>query len=591
MAKKVLFLVALALVFLSFISSVSVSDKDVSYDYYGAIRNCLVTVRQVFDVPQGFVDFIRGESVYISFKDKRDLKLPKIGYIYKPGKPFTDPESKKVFPGIDVPVGVVKIDTFSDGYYIGRVLKKWDEIKSGYYFKSPDRVSVEVLEPNIKGVDMKPEDFREVVKIAVLVEDIFESSDKAKFLVRMLPSVLRGPGGEILFSLSLLDGNNVTLVSATSLVRSLLAVKETAGSEREEVELSKVFTKDYKLIRLFDIDGDQRDEIIVAGDSFLDIFSVKDKDIVPVVSYHLGKRAELVNKIVYLDVAEVGGRKVIFFSVMQNEVINGLYKAIPQTIVFYYDRGKIKELAKLDYLVRVLKDPNSGKTIIIGWNSGEYDPFVDLPFLVNYENGRFVKGKLEISAKLKSIGSLYGWYYGSLDTTEDVVFAIIEDEFLNVYNDKGVFIASLPSPLGPYRALSFYITPRFFSPPGSKDFKAIEVAKKIYFERRIEVVKIDETSYLFTLSNDPGEFEKMGLKVSLDYYGSYGRVIGIKSIRRGNMLSYSIVFETPKYANVYALDFATGKPDGKTSYVVQLSYLKNVKKVRVDLLRLRERSS
>ncbi len=573
------------------VASLYAEDGSGRYDYYSAIRELVLKTKDSFNFAKGYVDRMSGDYVYIRFSEPSGVRIGTIATIYRPGSTYTDPESKRTYPGIDVPVAVVRIESLDKGYAIGRVIKLKEKVNKGYVVKPPLEVCVSIDDPEVKEVNVDKSKLIETVKLAFTEETMF-SVDKSGCLVdlNIKPKVVAGIGGEVFVSL-LLSSSNFTIANPVSKVPSIMVATES-NVEEGGAFLSRVFAKDYKFVVSMDVNGDGKDEIILAGDSFVDVFHINESgDLIPLISYDLGKRSKMLNKAIYFDQAKIDGKTYIFWTFVVNEVISGVYKAFPETYVLTISGKRIDLVTELKYPVRVVKMPD--RDIVIGWNINEYGEFEGNPFLLSYRSGKFLKddrSNIDLIEKVRALGSLYGWYYGLLDDSGKRFFAVIRGGSLEFYDDKGNFVASLNDPIGPYTALCYYATPRFYTPPAKKDFEPLEVAKRFNVERRIEAYKLPDGLYLFTVAHDDPTLAKFGVTVSSDYYGINGRVVGISRTKDRKIVAFYVAIETPKYSNAYALDFSIGELNGKEPYLLALSYLKNTKKTRLDVYKLGRKS-
>ncbi|MGB9667682.1 MAG: hypothetical protein ACPLSJ_00500 [Thermosulfidibacteraceae bacterium] len=583
----------LILVFTLFFSCVTRADIG-KYDYYTAVRETVEKLKSLLELPEGKVEKVIGDRVYISFPNIKGIRINSFGMIYKPGDYIRDPKTGKVYPGVDIPLASFTVEDVKGGYAIGRILKANDRIIPGYTVRSISEACVQVEKGEAKGIDVDLEKLRETVKF-VFAEDMTFNVDRSGCLLDIVvkPFLSSGVGGEVLLTLKMAIGN-FTARDFVAKVSSVVVAVESSV-EGEGAFLSRVFNKSYRLVVTYDVNGDGKDEILLAGDGFVDVMGVDEsKELKVLASYDLGKRANMMDRTVYFDKLHIGNDTLIVWSFIVNDVINGLYKAYPKTYILKFSGKKVEKIAEVDYLVRVVDLGGKEGDVIIGWDLNEYGEFDGSPFVVTYSKGKFIKEKKKLEdflVKVKALGTLYGWYYGVVDDSSSRYFVVVKNGSLEFYDDNANFVATLNDPVGPYSAISFYATPRFFTPPAKRDFEPIEVAKRFYFERRIDSYKLPDGFCIFTIAHDLPSLSRFGIQVSSDYFGNSGRVIGIKRTGDRRIMNFYVAIETPKYYNAYALDFSLGKLDKTNLYIIQLSYLTNVNKVRIDIYKIGKRES
>jgi len=608
--------VSLFLFLLIFSTSYSVPLKKrgkLALDYKSSVREILSQFEKYLSLPRGRISLVKGDVVWAVFGDVKRVKPGYEFVVYKPGKPFKDPDTGMVFPGIDVEVGVVRIKEVKGKFAIGRVVYKKEPVKKGYILSPPDEVRIVLLPvENKTGDKIDTEKLRTLIKLIFMEEPGFTVYDDVKkargyfFVVK--PVLLRDSSGKTILSFVFTSGiSKSPLFALNSEVKLVRAVSSTELLEAQESEegpgkwgafsgliTSRVFKTRYKLVAAGDVNGDGSDELVLAADGVVDVYSLEGKEFKKILSYDWGKRGVLVYRFVGLDVADINGNGIpeIYVSAVEQDIVDGVFKAYPSSFVLEYDKNKDKlvKRAKIPYLVRVVKNTLEPSGVLFAQKMGEYEPFVGSPFYLVYEKGRYKPDK-KVPSFIKAMRSLYGWTYDDVNGDGKIEVVMIDDNFLRIFSEKGEPIWESPDTLGEFTHLYFYQTPRFFTPPTDKNFDPIEVAKKRRIERRIltEFCESDGKVAIFTIENDVPTFFIAGIHVETDYTGINGRVVKIEEVSKGVVYGayYDVLWETPKYKAIYGEDFAIGDfdRDGVLD-VAFLGYLKGKGKVRVDVYKI-----
>ena len=582
-------------------------------DYRSSVQDILSQFEKYLSLPKGRVSLVKGDVVWAVFGDVKRVKPGYEFVVYKPGKPFKDPDTGMVFPGIDVEVGVVRIKEVKGKFAIGRVVYKKEPVKKGYILSPPDEVRIVLLPvENKTGDKIDTEKLRTLIKLIFMEEPGFTVYDDVKkargyfFVVK--PVLLRDSSGKTILSFVFSSGvSQSPLFALNSEVKLVRAVSSTELLEAQESEegagqwgkfagliTTRVFKAKYKLIAAGDVNGDGSDEVVLAADGLVDVYSIEGKEFKKILTYSWGGRGRLVYKFIWLDVADINGNGIpeIYISAVEQDIVNGVLKAYPSSFVLEYDKkkGKLFKVAKISYLVRVIKNTSNPQGILLAQEMGEYEPFKGFPFYLVYEKGRY-RADRRVPPFIKAMNSLYGWTYDDVNGDGKLEIVLIDDGFLRIVSEKGEPIWESPDTLGKFTHLYFYQTPRFFTPPTDKNFDPIEVAKKRTIERRVltKFCESDGKMGIFTIENDVPGFFIAGIHIETDYTGINGRVVKIEEVSKGTVYGsyYDVLWETPKYKTIYGEDFAIGDfdRDGVLD-VAFLGYLKRKGKVRIDVYKI-----
>ena len=615
MRRVLVFFLVVFLLFPNLSFSVPVVRKKgkLALDYRSSIRKLLQDFEQYLSLPKGRIELVKGKYVWILFEDSSRIKPGYEFVVYKPGKPFKDPETGMVFPGIDEEVGVVKIKEIKGKYAIASVLYAKARIKKGYKVSAPSEVKLVFLPVENKTTEkIDTAKLYDLIKLIFMEEpnfSVYESSaNLSGYYYIIKPVVLRDSSGRTFLSFEVKSSlSNIPILALNEEVKLVRAVSSTELLEAQESEegkgpwgrfagliTSRVFKTKYKLIASGDVNADGNDEIVLAADGIVDVYTIEGKEFKKILTYSWGKRGELLFRFLRLNVADVDkdGVPEIYISAVEQDLENGLLKAYPSSFVLIYDKKKnrLKKRCKIPYLIKVVRNSFNPEGILIAQRMGEYEPFEGHPFYMVYDKGKYKKAK-STPYFVKAMDSLYGWTFDDVNGDGKIEVVMMDEDFLRIFSQKGEPIWESPDTLGKFTHLYFYQTPRFFTPPTDKNFDPREVAEKRTVERRIQTrfCESDGKMCIFTVENDVPGFLIAGIHVATDYTGINGRAVKIEEVSKGVVYGayYDVLWETPKYRTIYGEDFAIGDfdRDGVLDLAF-LGYLKKKGKVRVDVYKI-----
>ena len=575
----------------------------VSLDFETASRTLTSKLLNFFNVPEGKIAHVVRNKAWVSIPSAKPLKPGLVLVVYRPGKPIVDKETGQVFPGIDEPVALFKIEGRSKGYYYGTLKSVASPVHKGYKVRLPEVIKIFVDCSYISNAAYG-KSLCDIVKLSIAQEPKFsvvDSLTRDAFTYVVMPKVIEDPSGRVKLSYLLkAPSSKVEFMAFSSDVRAVKSVstamllqgnQEVAGrwAKYEGLIASRVFTDKFKLLSAADFDGDGKWELVAASDGMVKIFRLKGKEFIPVATYSLGRRGEFY-RFLRIYTLDIDGDKVpeIYVSCVFQDIVNGQYKAYASSFVLKYKEGKLKKVADFDYLLRVADI--QGSKVLLGQKVGEYEAFSGPIFAVRYVDGHYRIDK-RVPASIKKFGSLYGWAIGDVTGDGKPELVVLDDDLLEVETLNGTLIWESEEPLGPFTHLFFYQTPRFVRIPAMKNYEPEEVAVRRIMPRKLELKYFpqEERTAILTVANDEKKFFIAGIKIFTEYDGINGRVVKVEKVSEGTLYSsyFDVVWETPKSPVIYGQDFAVGDFNGDGVLdLAFLGYLKKSGKTRVDIYKL-----
>ncbi len=582
-----------------------------SFDIKASSEKLTKRLEERFRIPPSRVTLVRKGKVLIESTGEIPLGLELL--VCKPGKPIVDKASGETYPGFDIPVALIQIKQKQGKLYLAQVTKSWKGIKKGYKVKAPEVIYVKVEPAKVEGnVPVDPKDLDTVFRFAV---------GESLFLKLLKPQEPLPPEGYgiLLHPVVTSAGTMPVLgcyVDSLSTGRSLFAIQETlnlvkSASYREimkkrtlietgewagyqEAIASRVFKERFTSVAVADVNRDGKDEIILLGPKDLTVYQLKEKEFQKLYQYRLPTRGAYARRYLRVDVGDINGNGIpeIFITCVVEDLMSGFIRPHLASMVLELHGKKFKVLKKkMPYYLMVVhpRAEKKSKPILLAQKMGEYDPFEGPVIQLVWNGKNYVKAPKPIYPFISKIGHLYGILWDDFNLDGRLEVAVIDnDGYLTVYDTKGHPLWESPESLGVVKYDYFDQTPRFPKFPAMKDFNPEDVALKRYIPRRILSAYLEGEGRmaLFTVLNDVPSFVMAGVKLEAPWQGVNGRAAKLAFVGSGKAYAayFDIIWESPKFKDLYAQDLALGdvNQDGVLD-VTLLSYNKKIGKVRVDI--------
>jgi len=607
----IIYLVFLFLHPVSLYAQIPPSSAQFSFDIKDAVDALAKKLEERLTFPEARVVIVK--RGYVLLEAPRPLPLGVELTVYKPGKPIYDPETKKKYPGFDIPVALVLTEKRQKNLVSTKVVKKWGEIKKGYKAKGADEIYVKINAPQIKGeITVDAKQTEELLKLSIGQSLLFKllSSDEALpentygiLITPVITEVAEKPviglyidsliSKKSLFTLK----ESPKIIKTASYAQLMMKRKMIESGEWEGYSFilaSRVFKEKAKSIAVADVDNDEKNELVVLGKRHLFVYEVKGKEFDKKYSYKLPSRGAYAHRYLSVDVADINGNGIpeIFITHVVEDLISGFIRPHLESMVIELQpkKKKFKVLQKkIKYYLRVIKNSIDKKGVLLAQKMGGYETYEGEVIQLGWDGKHYIPLKKPTIPFISRISEVYGITWDDFNNDGRKEVALIDDEgYLGIYNEKGLPLWESPDALGIVQSSSFLQTPRFPKVPGLKDYDPANIANRKYIKRRLSsaFLKGDGKVALFTVMNDIPSFVIAGVKLESPWMGINGRGIKIEYMGSGRAMGayFDILWETPKFKDLYAEDFAIGdvNNDGVLDFVL-LSYNKRVKKVRVDI--------
>lgn len=373
--------------------------------------------------------------------------------------------------------------------------------------------------------------------------------------------------------------------------RTLMETGEWEGYQ--SALASRVFKERFYSVAVGDVDGDGKQEIVLLGAKSLNVYKLKGKEFEKRYVYRLPTWGAYSHRYLWVDVADVNGngRPEVFITSVVEDVIAGYIRPHLSSMVLELKGEKFKVLQKrMPYYLMVVR-PDVGKKlpVLLAQKMGEYEPFEGAVLQLVWRGGKYVKASKPVYSFISKLDHLYGFTWDDFNLDGRLEVALLDkDNYLTIYNTKGQPLWESPDSLGVVNYDFFYQTPRFPRIPAQKNFSPEEVALTRYIPRRLVTAYLEGEGKvsIFTVVNDIPSFVVAGIKLEAPWRGVNGRVIKLAFVGSGKAQGayFDILWESPKFKDLYAQDLALGDVNGDGVLdVVFLSYNKKVGKMRIDI--------
>ncbi len=582
-----------------------------SFDIKASSEKLVKSLEARFQVSPSKVALVRKGEILVESLGGIPLGLELV--VYKPGRSIVDKSSGKTFPGFDIPVALVQVKRREGKLYLAQVSKAWGQIKKGYKVKGPEMVYVKVAPPKVEGnVPVDAKELETVFKFS-LGEFLFfrllgsqETLPGQTYGVLLHPVVTSGGTMPVLgcYVDSLLTHRplfalqeSLKLVKSASYTeimkkRTLMETGEWGGYQMAMA--SRVFKEKMTSVAVADVDGDGKEEIILLGPQTLQVCRLKKKEFQKVYQYKLPTRGGYARRYMRVDVGDINGngRPEIFITSVVEDLMSGFIRPHLASMVLELRGKKFKVLEKnMPYYLMVVQPRADKKSrpILLAQKMGEYQPFEGPVVQMIWNGKKYIPAKKPVYPFISKFGHLYGLIWDDFKLDGKLEVAVVDnDNYLSVYDTKGHPLWESPESLGVVRYDYFNQTPRFPRFPAMKDFNPGDVALKRYLPRRLvsAFMEGEGRMALFTVVNDVPSFVAAGVKLETPWQGVNGRVVKLAFVGSGKAYGayFDILWESPKFKDLYAQDLALGDVDQDGVLdVVFLSYNRKIGKVRVDI--------
>ncbi len=583
-----------------------------SFDIKASAEALVKKLEERFTFPEGRVVLVRKGEVLIQAPQEIPLGLEVT--VYRPGKPIVDKKTGKTYPGFDTPVALVQVKRREGKLYLAQVVKAWEKIKRGYKVEPPQVVYVRIAPPKVEtNVEVDPKELATVLNFAVGESLLFKLMGSNEALPPQGYGIVLHPvvtSGGTLPVLGCYVDSMVSQRPLFALQESMKLVKTASYSEIMKKKTlmetgewegymsaiaSRVFKEHYFSVAVADVDGDGKEEIVLLGQKSLDVYKLKGKEFQKKYSYRLPTYGAHAHRYLRVDTADINGngRPEIFITSVVENIFSGSGFITPylSSMVLELHGKKFKVLQKkMPYYLMVVH-PSMGERppVLLAQKMGEYTPYQGHVFQLVWNGKKYVKAPKDIYPFISKFDHIYGFTWDDLNLDGQLEIAILDnDNYLTVYDTRGKPLWESPDSLGVVQYAFFYQTPRFPDVPAMKNFDPEEVAKKRYIPRRLlsSYLEGDGKVSIFTVVNDIPSFVVAGIKLEAPWRGMNGRVIKLAFVGSGKAYGayFDILWESPKFKDLYAEDLALGDVNGDGVLdVLLLSYNKKVGKMRIDI--------
>jgi len=581
-----------------------------SLDIKASAEALVQKLEKRFTPPPAKVVLVRKGEVLLLAQGSIPIGLEVV--IYKPGKPIIDKKTGSTYPGFDTPVALAQVARREGKYYLARLVRTWGTVERGYKVEPPQVVYVTVAPPKVEaGVEVDPKELSTVLNFALGESLLFRLLAPGESLPSNAYGVVLHPvvaSGGTLPVLGCYVESMVTKSSLFALQESMKLVKTASYAdilkkktlmETGEWEgymsalASRVFKEKFYSVAVGDVDGDGKDEIVLLGAKSLNVYKLKGKEFQKKYLYKLPSFGAYAHRYLRVDLADLNGngRPEVFITSVVENLISGYIRPYLSSMVLELKGDKFKVIQKKVPYYFMVVHPSVGKrpAVLLAQKMGEYETFQGPVFQLVWNGKRYVKAPKPTYSFVTKLDHLYGIAWDDFNLDGKLEVALLDkDNYLTIYNTKGQPLWESPDSLGVVKYDFFYQTPRFPRIPAMKNFDPTDVAIKRYIPRRLVTayLEADGKVSIFTVVNDVPSFVLAGIKLEAPWQGVNGRVIKLAFVGSGKAYGayFDILWETPKFKDLYAEDLALGDVNGDGVLdVVFLSYNKKVGKMRIDI--------
>ncbi len=315
--------------------------------------------------------------------------------------------------------------------------------------------------------------------------------------------------------------------------------------EPYEGELSSSYPleRNAYLLCMADLDGDRRDEIVMAEEKGVSVYTPSGRRLIPIYSYPFPDKD--LRPIALTCADENGNGLAEIYLSAGKEVV---YMDRKDTLVYSYileiREGKLYLAAKdLPFYVRAMNGEN-GKSLLIGQEKGDWEPYQGNIFTLKWMDGRLKREKLP---SLKNMARLYGFLLHPDEN--DLVILIDEEGTVAVFElSTERMISRYEGNLGRYDRLTYQQKLR--EEKFIYGFHTKQTSYPVYVQRRM-IYKKEYSDQFFTI-------DAKRKKVTLLGASGEDSIVGFQ-FRDGRITQTYRSKTLPRYI----LDFAFGDLTGK----------------------------
>lgn len=292
-----------------------------------------------------------------------------------------------------------------------------------------------------------------------------------------------------------------------------------------------------------DMDGDRRDEIVLAEEKGVSVYTPSGRRLIPVYTYLLPDKELKPIALTCSDENKNGFPEI--YLTAGKEVI---YMDRKDTIVYSYileiREGKLVLVAKdLPFFIRALNGEN-GKALLLGQEKGDWDPYYGNIFSLKWLDGRLRRENLP---QLKNMARLYGFLLHPDEA--DVVILIDEEGSVAAYElSTEKMIYRFEGNLGKFDRLTFQ--QKLKEERFVYGFHTKQTSYPVYVQRRM-IYKKEYSDQFFTI-------DAKRKRVTLLGASGEDAIVGLQ-FKDGRIIETYRSKTTPRYI----LDFAFGDIAGK----------------------------
>ncbi len=310
-----------------------------------------------------------------------------------------------------------------------------------------------------------------------------------------------------------------------------------------EISTSYPLERNAYFLCMVDIDGDRREEIILAEEKGVSVYTPSGRRLIPTYTYPFPDK-EL--KPIALTCADENGNGLpeIYLSAGKEVVYMDRKDTLVYSYILEIREGKLYLAAKdLPFYIRAM-DGENGKALLIGQEKGDWEPYQGNIFTLKWMDGRLKREKLP---SLKNMARLYGFLLHPDEN--DLVILMDEEGTVAVFElSTERMISRYEGNLGKYDRLTYQQKLR--EEKFIYGFHTKQTSYPVYVQRRM-IYKKEYSDQFFTI-------DAKRKKVTLLGASGEDSIVGFQ-FRDGRITETYRSKTVPRYI----LDFAFGDLTGK----------------------------